>query len=836
MRSSMTITKDSENLYSSMRFVGDGVTKRVPLTFDLREGDGLAVDFGEGLVTSGYLIDYDVTPVVVLFSEPLPKGKTITIRRLTKIDTVKHVFQYTGNAQGGADFSAKNVDENFEQITRASQDAMDSQTLATETLEDMAGIRDEALEAKESAKESADEAKSYEQGAKVAQTEANKSALQAGASAQSAKDSENLAKAWATNPEDVVVQDGEFSAKHWAGKAKEIANFDPANYRKKDDLLFKGMMQVQATDDVGTGVFLLDKDGNPRGQMTHNSGGLQFAQHTIDGKSLTYTLPSVDGELIVEATFKEHVKAEGLTVTTNNRNIKLGRDGLNIGTNSYGLVAIGKEALQDNDNVQHSVAIGEGAMKHATNTRYNLAIGHESLLNTTGDRNIALGSNSLRFNTTGYGNTAVGRNCLQNSTKGYYNVAVGLGCLTSSAPVGLDGKTILNTSPLESNSQTAVGVNALNRSLTSGNTALGMNAGKSVTISEGVFIGKDAGLMIDSSTGYTGKVYVSLDIPSLALNKVDNNTLSITNAELAGSLQLGFVAEFNVTDFDRQFLKVKSVEGSTVLFESPTVPSREQYIVKLVGYETLTRGTATRNTFIGTSAGKATTKGLNTFIGFDAGASATGDNCVAVGDASLANADGNRNTAIGKSAMQQVKGSFNTAVGYQAGNNANNNNSNDFFGNLAGADTPETVSNVSCIGNRSNVTGSNQVQLGNADTTTYVYGTVQNRSDARDKKDIVDLSLGLDFVMKLKPKQFKWDYREWKGKKTGKRDHVGFIAQDLQEALQDTNYAFVQDHSVNGGSDVLSVGYDEFIGVLTKAIQEQQKQIEELKSTIAKLK
>lgn len=202
----MAITRDSENLYSSMRFVGDGVTKRVPLTFDLREGDGLAVDFGEGLVTEGYLIDYETTPVVVVFSEPLPLDKTVTIRRLTKIDKVKHIFQWTGNAQGGADFSAKNVDENFEQITRASQDAMDAQVLASQTLEEMAGIRDDAIDARDKAKVSETNAKQSEVNskdselkAKVSETNAKSSETKAKTSELNAKDSENEAKLSETN-------------------------------------------------------------------------------------------------------------------------------------------------------------------------------------------------------------------------------------------------------------------------------------------------------------------------------------------------------------------------------------------------------------------------------------------------------------------------------------------------------------------------------------------------------------------------------------------------------------------------------------------------------------
>jgi len=179
------LTRNKEHLYSSMRFQGDGRAVRVPLTFDLREGDGLAVDLGRGLVNN-YKLDDSVTPKVLVFDEPLPKGETITIRRLTYIEKVPHIFQWLGNAQGGADFSAVNIDENFEQITRASQDAMDAQVLASLTLEEMAGIRDDAEDASARSKQSAKEAKAAESGATT-------KAIEAGLSAKEAKSSEDAA-------------------------------------------------------------------------------------------------------------------------------------------------------------------------------------------------------------------------------------------------------------------------------------------------------------------------------------------------------------------------------------------------------------------------------------------------------------------------------------------------------------------------------------------------------------------------------------------------------------------------------------------------------------------
>lgn len=80
-----------------------------------------------------------------------------------------------------------------------------------------------AASAKKSAEESSDNADAAGVSAESASTDASsasQSAISAGDSASSAASDEALAHQWADNPEDVPVQDGEFSAFHWAQKAK----------------------------------------------------------------------------------------------------------------------------------------------------------------------------------------------------------------------------------------------------------------------------------------------------------------------------------------------------------------------------------------------------------------------------------------------------------------------------------------------------------------------------------------------------------------------------------------------------------------------------------------
>jgi len=174
---------------------------------------------------------------------------------------------------------------------------------------------------------------------------------------------------------------------------------------------------------------------------------------------------------------------------------------------------------------------------------------------------------------------------------------------------------------------------------------------------------------------------------------------------------------------------------------------------------------------------------------------------------------------------------------------------------------------VTGLGSDASVTASNQVQLGNSSTTTYVYGTVANRSDLRDKADVQDTRLGLEFINALRPVDYRWDMREdykpimpvrveyaesdtdeekaiidaenktdmdlWleavklsnithDGTKKRSRLHHGFIAQEMKTLIDASGVDFggFQDHSICGGDEVLSIGYDELIAPLVKAIQE----------------
>jgi len=247
------------------------------------------------------------------------------------------------------------------------------------------------------------------------------------------------------------------------------------------------------------------------------------------------------------------------------------------------------------------------------------------------------------------------------------------------------------------------------------------------------------------------------------------------------------------------------------------------------------------NTSFGLSSLVSNTTGVyNTAIGNSSlSSNTTGYYNIAMGfGAANFNEGGNSNVALGSFALfENTSGSNNVAIGYQALDD-NTVSTNTALGAQA---LRFLVSYTNCtgLGFESAVTASNQVQLGNSSTTTYAYGAVQDRSDIRDKADVRDTVLGLDFISRLRVVDFRRDYREdypkgiRDGSKKRSRFHHGLIAQEVKQVIEDTGIDFggFQHHSIAGGQDVMSIGYSELIGPMIKAIQELEAEIEQLKQS-----
>ena len=107
-------------------------------------------------------------------------------------------------------------------------------------------------------------------------------------------------------------------------------------------------------------------------------------------------------------------------------------------------------------------------------------------------------------------------------------------------------------------------------------------------------------------------------------------------------------------------------------------------------------------------------------------------------------------------------------------------------------------------------------------------------SDSRIKSNIQTLSYGLDIVKQLKPSQYKHHNSIKEDGQFVKQDEgandIGFIAQEVLPLIPE-----VVSVPVDTDKDLYSISYQKLTAVLTKAIQEQQTIIEDLKTRIETL-
>jgi len=304
-------------------------------------------------------------------------------------------------------------------------------------------------------------------------------------------------------------------------------------------------------------------------------------------------------------------------------------------------------------------------------------------------------------------------------------------------------------------------------------------------------------------------------------------------------------------------LYIKKPNASSILISDTATTGSDNNV--LVGIGSKCGGT--RGVIIGSASGKATNGNYNLVIGSSSYNSATaasssqGNLCIGSNSmrANITSASQNTTVGVYNNLDSLTTGSFNTVLGSDSLTKITTQTNNTVCGagsmNAAG----QTYSNCSVLGANINViSGDNQVQLGDSATTVYTYATA-TRSDERDKNQIRDCNLGLNFINELKPRQYKFDYREdYKiiksngeyetteevlnkdGSKTRNRYHNGLIAQEVKSTMDNLNIDFAgyQDSKHNGGSDVLCLNYNEFIAPLIKAVQELSQENKNLENRI----
>ena len=248
----------------------------------------------------------------------------------------------------------------------------------------------------------------------------------------------------------------------------------------------------------------------------------------------------------------------------------------------------------------------------------------------------------------------------------------------------------------------------------------------------------------------------------------------------------------NTTGSDNVSIGTRSLYSNTTGYTNTAVGSTALY----------NNTTGRQNTAIGSKALYTNTANFNTAIGDSSlRLNTTGYENAAIGwNAMYSNTTGYRNTGLGKSALEaHTTGNWCTGVGYSA--------------------------------EASSATASSEMTLGftNISNLRCNDTSISSLSDERDKTNIVDIPLGLDFINTLRPVSFDWNRRD--GSMIGKKD-FGFIAQELKVAQDATPYAESMRLVHEDNPEKLEADPMKTFPIMVKAIQELTAKVEALEAQL----
>ena len=356
---------------------------------------------------------------------------------------------------------------------------------------------------------------------------------------------------------------------------------------------------------------------------------------------------------------------------------------------------------------------------------------------------------------------------------------------------------------------------------------------------------------------------------------------------------LGTGGSFNIKDGSNTFFTLDQSTGYLNLYRSLILPQTTSSSIGViyVGSSTFIHdywapGTDGGNIFFGLSAGNFTMNGIgnsasynssvgdstlhsltfgneNSALGFGAlKYNTTGGGNSAFGNKALySNTTNGANCAFGAYALYSNTASSNSAfgyyagyslttgyanvvAGYYAGYNLNTGQGDVALGDYAGYNLT-TGSNDIIIGYDAEPSSdivSNEITLGNGQNNSLRCNvtSITSLSDARDKKNIRDLPLGLGFLMTIKPRLFNWDRREWykngnpDGSKMKKIPTAGFIAQELDTAQMNAHAEWLN-LVLKSNPNRLEATSGNLLPVIVKAIQQLKYENDSLKIQNLKL-
>lgn len=323
--------------------------------------------------------------------------------------------------------------------------------------------------------------------------------------------------------------------------------------------------------------------------------------------------------------------------------------------------------------------------------------------------------------------------------------------------------------------------------------------------------------LINSSTGtFSGSIGGSVNLTAGTIQTLTASTLTgtLTGGTYSGSI--GTARSFTAGTINN------FTSSSNASIAGLTIGSGAGQSNVAFGSTTLgSNNTGTLNTGVGSLALQANTSGsFNSAFGNQSlYVNVGGSFNSAFGVASLdSNTSGSNNSAFGYAALgDSTTGILNTAIGYFAGNNTTGSN-NTFIGNGAVNTTGGTAA-------------SNTIVLGNSAIATLrcQTATISALSDARDKSNIEDIPVGIEFIKDLRPVKFTWNQRD--GMRVGLTD-AGFIAQESLDVVNKHNANWIG-LVENENEDQLAMTPGKLIPVLVKAIQQLSSKVDSLEAQLA---
>lgn len=440
-----------------------------------------------------------------------------------------------------------------------------------------------------------------------------------------------------------------------------------------------------------------------------------------------------------------------------------------------------------NGNLLSNTIMGYNSFVSNVIGNQNTAIGNLSLNANTANNNTAIGFKAMQLNGVGNTNTSVGSESLSSNLGGSENSAFGYRALYLAE---------------SANKNNAFGRNALGNIFTGGqNIGIGVNSGlltstssANISSSFSVYIGNDTKSFANNSQN---EIVIGYNATGIGSNSVVLGNSSIINTILRGQTLIGTTETVTPTyGLAHQLVVTKIYSGGV---GTPGVVDLRNLDPNIVANTVLGRMQFTTNYLGGSFYTSSAIEGI-------AAGSASGG---ASGGGIL-----KFMTSVGGTGASPIERMRITQLG---------------------AVQPGVDNSYSL--------GASGIRWS---SVWAANGTIQT-SDEREKKNIIDSDLGLDFISKLRPVSFKWkvgknevtselDGLDEEGNpktKTivtpveGKRTHYGLIAQEVEQLLDGKDFGgFIHDKE----TDIKGLRYDQFIPVLINAIKELKAEIEILKA------